>query len=458
MVDFWIHDLAHPTTDIGFDYSITNIGHLDGMVLMDQVSFDRQRHALLGEQKRNPWALKQLLDAAQRHFDTVLFPYFQTLKSVSVADRSALAAILQAFRQQLSQYCTFIILPLYVEEDITIQIREGLKAYGTSDQAAEWFMCATTMVEEGLIASEQRRLCELAALPESALTDTVLNELSERFSWMSNQLYWMDFHSDEYYRDRITALRAENPIDQLAGMDQSLAGRRTAYQDLIKQLGNDEPLRAAVETLQAAIWFRNFRGERLYQSSWYLRPVLQAAARLSNISEKETVWFTIPEIVTALQSDSHLDVSIVDQRRRGFALITNVNHDEVVIGQQLIQLKAAIHLNKENDQEPSGQSAYPGKVTGRVYIVHDLSDLANVPDGVVLVCHSTTPAYVPVLKRVIAVVTEEGGVLSHAAMIAREFKIPTIIGTKTATNKLRDGDLIEVDATNGRIQTLLLEK
>src|SRR3989338_1885385 len=64
----------------------------------------------------------------------------------------------------------------------------------------------------------------------------------------------------------------------------------------------------------------------------------------------------------------------------------------------------------------------------------------------------TDPSYLPIMKRALAFVTNEGGVLCHAAIVARELKKPCIIGTKHATHIFKDGDLVEVDAIQGIIK------
>lgn len=68
--------------------------------------------------------------------------------------------------------------------------------------------------------------------------------------------------------------------------------------------------------------------------------------------------------------------------------------------------------------------------------------------------HATNVNFLPVLKLVVGIVTEEGGILSHASVISRELKIPAVIGTKVATQMIKDGDEIEVDAEKGRVHIL----
>lgn len=71
-----------------------------------------------------------------------------------------------------------------------------------------------------------------------------------------------------------------------------------------------------------------------------------------------------------------------------------------------------------------------------------------------MVAHTTFPALVPAMKKASAIITDDGGVTCHAAIVARELKIPTIVGTKVATGILKDGDLVEVDADNGIVNIL----
>lgn len=102
-----------------------------------------------------------------------------------------------------------------------------------------------------------------------------------------------------------------------------------------------------------------------------------------------------------------------------------------------------------NAGEIHGQAAYTGRVRGKVRLVVDSSHIGKFREREVLVTEMTTPEFVPAIKKAIAIVTDEGGVCCHAAIVARELKIPCIIGTKAATKVLRDGDLVEVDADKG---------
>ena len=92
--------------------------------------------------------------------------------------------------------------------------------------------------------------------------------------------------------------------------------------------------------------------------------------------------------------------------------------------------------------------------TGKVIIVRGVKDLHKVQKGDVLVALTTHPDYVPVMRKSVAIVTDEGGITSHAAIVSREFGIPCIVGTKHATSVLADGDLVEVNAIDGWVKKL----
>ncbi len=113
-----------------------------------------------------------------------------------------------------------------------------------------------------------------------------------------------------------------------------------------------------------------------------------------------------------------------------------------------------INGDSKNSRIIKGQIANRGKITGRVKIVRRNNDMLKIKKGDIVVSPMTTPAIVSGLKKASGIVTDEGGMLCHAAVISRELNIPCVIGTKIATKVLKDGDLVEVDANKGVIKIL----
>jgi pyruvate,water dikinase len=106
-----------------------------------------------------------------------------------------------------------------------------------------------------------------------------------------------------------------------------------------------------------------------------------------------------------------------------------------------------------------GKPASPGRVTGRVKIIPvDYGNAARVWQSIddmnendILVAETTAPELVVACRKAAAIVTDVGGLLSHAAIVSRELKIPCVVGTGNASKILHDGDFVQVDGTKGTI-------
>jgi pyruvate,water dikinase len=99
----------------------------------------------------------------------------------------------------------------------------------------------------------------------------------------------------------------------------------------------------------------------------------------------------------------------------------------------------------------TGSPASPGIITGRVQILHDPSENDRIQKGDILVAPMTTPDFVPAMKRAAAIVTDQGGQTSHAAIVSRELGVPCVVGTTHATKLLKNNQTITVDAQKGEV-------
>jgi pyruvate,water dikinase len=107
----------------------------------------------------------------------------------------------------------------------------------------------------------------------------------------------------------------------------------------------------------------------------------------------------------------------------------------------------------QSSTELTGVAASRGVYRGRACVVNDAADFGRLVQGDVLVARTTTPTYNVVLPLLGAVVTDTGGVLSHAAIVAREYGIPAVVATGTATSSIVDGSLVTVDGDRGLVTT-----
>jgi pyruvate,water dikinase len=99
-----------------------------------------------------------------------------------------------------------------------------------------------------------------------------------------------------------------------------------------------------------------------------------------------------------------------------------------------------------------GGSGSSGKARGIARVILSLSDAERLTPGNILVAPTTAPSWTPLFASAAAVVTDTGGILSHCAVVAREYRIPAVVGTGTATSVIQDGQMIEVDGGRGIVQ------
>ena len=108
-----------------------------------------------------------------------------------------------------------------------------------------------------------------------------------------------------------------------------------------------------------------------------------------------------------------------------------------------------------DDDSVKGIGASEGQVNGKVCVVHSPAEFHKLEKGDILVCPYTDPEWTPLFALAAGVVVDTGGTLSHAAIVAREYKIPAVLATGDATLKLKDGDKVLVDAGTGSVSILV---
>jgi pyruvate,water dikinase len=104
--------------------------------------------------------------------------------------------------------------------------------------------------------------------------------------------------------------------------------------------------------------------------------------------------------------------------------------------------------------EVRGTGASAGIVRGPARVVIDQAAFRNVQPGDIIVCFSSNPSWVPLFAIAGGLVTDTGGVLSHAGVVAREFGLPAVVGTREGTVKIADGQMVEVDGSSGVVRLL----
>lgn len=181
---------------------------------------------------------------------------------------------------------------------------------------------------------------------------------------------------------------------------------------------------------------------------------------LNDIEKANKLEKNILKYLTTKELKKYFDTKKLPEKikeRRNNLLIEFYKHPKII---NFLKRDAVLnkidpeHSLKINKKIFKGNIAFKGLVTGKVLIIRKVSEASKIKVGDILVTSMTDPRYLPAMKRAGAIITDEGGITCHAAIVARELKKPCIIGTKIATKALMDGDLVEVDADRGIIKKI----
>ncbi len=194
-----------------------------------------------------------------------------------------------------------------------------------------------------------------------------------------------------------------------------------------------------------------------YQIKWMHSSNLLMAESAKRIkcSVNDLVWFRHKEVHEFLRGKK-FDKTEANKRKKAICLLVSGGSIKVWSGREAFQQhKEQIKEDNEKIKVVKGRSANSGKVIAVAKVCMGAKDaLEKVKKGDVLITGMTLPEYVPAMKRASAIVTNEGGLTCHAAIISRELNIPCIVGTKIAMQVLKDGDLVEVDANKGVVKVI----
>lgn len=212
-------------------------------------------------------------------------------------------------------------------------------------------------------------------------------------------------------------------------------------------LGKDADL---VDIFQYMIFYRTHRTDTMNKSSFLAIPMLKETASTFGLTYEEFIHCTEDELVK-----NELPSKEILQMRQGkYVFVLDDGDISCLIGEKAEEIRRYFQEEVSVSALVTGSVACKGIVRGVARIINNKNDFARVEVGDVIVTSMTTPDMIPIMKKAVAFVTDEGGVTCHAAIISRELKKPCIIGTKNATQVLHDGDMLEVDADKGVVRIL----
>ncbi|MEK6867947.1 MAG: PEP-utilizing enzyme, partial [Nanoarchaeota archaeon] len=277
---------------------------------------------------------------------------------------------------------------------------------------------------------------------------------AKTYHWMQNN-YAKDICLDStYFKAQLRDILDKDPHVELQRLDNELHDVKRKKEALIKKLNLSVESLHLLQITELFAYMQDERKKYVLLATHYQNKFLIELGKRLHLDRKHMEYTHIHELKGLLQQKK-INTSVFEERRDAVLVIHTLDGYEVFSGSLAKKIhKAIFEEEQEEVTEFKGMIACQGKVTGPVKIVQKIHDVINVSQGDVLVASMTRPEMFLAMKKAIAIVTDEGGITSHAAIVSRELGIPCIIGTKNATKILKNGDFVEVDATKGIVRKL----
>ncbi len=259
-----------------------------------------------------------------------------------------------------------------------------------------------------------------------------LNSLSEKYGWIG-KVEGDSVYGIAHFQQRILSSKMELPLKKPVPL--SLEIRKIAR--LIGLIG------------YLRFWNRLF----LMKLRFIIDNVFEQLKLHTEIDNLD--YATVPELVHGVENLQLLSVQL-QERALGYGCYLKNGSPKILPASYLDVLTGLVQNNKDHNEQIQGMVACPGLVKGYARVVdfssaHYVIELEAFREGEILITGMTRPQIIHLCTKAKAIVTDEGGVTSHAAVISRELNLPCIVGTHYATTILKSGDYIEVNAYLGTV-------
>ena len=368
---------------------------------------------------------------------------------------------------------------MHADELVLPAIKKFLEEKGLGDYFIEYYSILTAPVDESFIFQERLNLLKILELVQKSpelmelfemdaaeienelekheKLKAMLDEHARQFYWVQNNYAVAKVLDRKFFIGELQRLlREENAVDapnELKKMKAQIPEMKERKKKLIGELGVPQKLQNLIRIGEVFTYMQDVKKKYTLISNHYQKLFRDEIGMRLGLSEREMDYTYIWELEGMLE-DGKVDREKLKSRRKNCMGLFTLDGYQIIDGDEAGRTYEEQFKVKVKADEIWGTVASKGIARGIVRVVRKTHDLVNVMKGDVLVASMTRPEMVTAMEKACAIVTDEGGLACHAAIVSRELGIPCIIGTKVATAVLKDGDEVEVDAEKGTVKKI----
>ncbi|MFH0829451.1 MAG: PEP-utilizing enzyme [Candidatus Kerfeldbacteria bacterium] len=275
------------------------------------------------------------------------------------------------------------------------------------------------------------------------------------YSWTNSLCWWGEPFTASYYRREALSLSRKNPKRLLSTIEQERKEQYKVANALLKELKRVNPFAwTYIDIVRDLADLKEHNWDAVSIAGTRMRSMFRETARKHRLTYNQLIMHTRDEFIALLEGKPTPSRAILNARMQAMTLIRSKNLNLTVHGVVARELLMYVTTAVPDRNMLKGTIIWPGLVIGKARVLQGVDELNKMKHGEILVCPMTDPDMMPAVHKARAIVTDQGGLLCHAAIVARELRIPCIVGTKDATRLLQTGDMVEVDATKGIVKKL----
>lgn len=339
---------------------------------------------------------------------------------------------------------------------IASKIKAHLEASGVGDKFVEYFAILTAPVFTSFLQQEEIALLHLAKTvnTDPDKKEELLKTHQQNYFWLQNNYVKDHILPIEFFANRVEEYEKTDIDARITEIQVLAEDHKKDKVELIAKLNLPSEIQTLLKITDDFNWWQDERKKGTFWATHYFSILLEEFARRTGYTIDQLKYAFPPEMADILAKK--IPATKLDQRFSYCIILWVKDNYDVITDQSLIEELDKIGTGeyKHSTQDLKGFVASKGKAQGKVKILESAEEIHKIEAGDILVAVMTRPDYLPAMQKAAAFVTDEGGITSHAAIVAREMKKPCIIGTKIATKVLKDGDLVEVDADRGVVRII----
>lgn len=356
----------------------------------------------------------------------------------------------------------FISEPLImnVVKDNLIKLLNGVNK---ADKLVDYLEIIFSPEKKNAIVSEREDLLKIAlAYKEKKINKISLEKLLQKhlqkFQWIPCYDIYDSPWTFDYFKNELQQfLSADYPvIKELQEIKNRFISNKKRFKLLLEELKPTLKQKELFVIAHDLTFIKDERDDYRRQGSFLIQPLFIEIGRRAGLNLREVTHLLQREVLQFLENNKLPSKREIELRVKGYVLIRKGGEIAIYSGKKIKKIisQELGDLKKKEISEVKGIVGCQGKTTGNVQLIITKHDLRKIKEGDIMVAVTTHPDFVPAMRKCKAIVTDEGAITCHAAIVARELKIPCVVGTKDATKVFKDGEKVEVDAEKGVVKKL----